>query len=144
MPHIIGENRNQIMMISFESMIRPESFVRAIDTFVDSIDMESFGFAHAKNEKDGRPSYHPLVLMKLYLYGYHQGIRSSRKLEREAATHLEAMWMTYCQTPKYKTIANFRKDHSTVFRYVFRRFVSLLKRPATQNTRCWWNTMPAA
>jgi transposase len=116
------------MMISLESSIAPDSFVRAIDAFVDAIDMKSFGFAHVECKEEGRPSFHPTVLMKLYLYGYHYGIRTSRKLEREASLNLEAMWLTSCQNPKYKTIADFRKDHAKAFRAVFRSFVGLLKK----------------
>lgn len=127
MPHVTGEERNQLMMISLESTIARDSFVRAIDSFVDAIDMKSFGFAHAECKEEGRPSYHPSVLMKLYLYGYRYGIRTSRKLEREAALNLEAMWLTSCQCPKYKTIANFRKNNSKGFRNVFRAFVKLLR-----------------
>jgi transposase len=128
MPHVIGEERNQLMMISLESTIAPDSFVRAIDAFVDAIDLKSFGFAHVESKEEGRPSFHPSVLMKLYLYGYHYGIRTSRKLEREASLNLEAMWLTSCQSPKYKTIADFRKDHAKAFRAVFRSFVGLLKK----------------
>ena len=127
MPHITGEERNQLMMISLESTIAPDSFVRAIDAFVDAIDFKSFGFAHVECKEEGRPSFHPSVLMKLYLYGYHYGIRTSRKLEREASLNLEAMWLTSCQNPKYKTIADFRKDHAKAFRQVFRSFIRLLK-----------------
>jgi len=128
MPHVTGEERNQLMMISLESTIAPDSYVRAIDAFVDAIDLKSFGFAHAQCKEEGRPSFHPSVLMKLYLYGYHYGIRTSRKLEREANLNLEAMWLTSCQNPKYKTIADFRKDHAKAFRAVFRSFVGLLKK----------------
>jgi transposase len=128
MPHVTGEERNQLMMISLESTIAPDSFVRAIDAFVDAIDLKSFGFAHVECKEEGRPSFHPSVLMKLYLYGYHYGIRTSRKLEREASLNLEALWLTSCQSPKYKTIADFRKDHAKAFRAVFRSFVGLLKK----------------
>jgi transposase len=127
MPHVTGEERNQLMMISLESTIAPDSFVRAIDAFVDAIDLKSFGFAHVECKEEGRPSYHPSILLKLYLYGYHFGIRTSRKLEREASLNLEAIWLTSCQCPKYKTIADFRKNHAKAFRAVFRSFIKLLK-----------------
>jgi len=91
MPHVIGENRNQFFMLNFEEAVPKDSFVRAIDAFVDAIDLESFGFTHVKCNDEGRPAYHPSVLMKLYLYGYRYGIRSSRKLEREAALNMEAI-----------------------------------------------------
>jgi transposase len=98
-----------------------------VDAFVDAIDLKSFDFAHVECCEEGRPPYHPSVLMKLYLYGYRYGIRTTRKLEREAQTNLEAMWLLSGLKPKYKTIADFRKNHSKGFREVFRRFVCLLK-----------------
>lgn len=114
-------------MFSLESAISADSFVRVVDAFVDSVDLKSFGFAHVECEEEGRPAYHPSILLKLYLYGYRHGIRTTRKLEREAQTNIEAMWLLSGLRPKYKTIADFRKNHSKAFREVFRRFVCLLK-----------------
>lgn len=114
-------------MFSLESAIPQDSFVRVVDAFVDAIDLKSFGFAHVECKEEGRPPYHPGVLLKLYLYGYHYGIRTTRKLEREAQTNMECMWLLTGLRPKYKTIADFRKDHSKAFREVFRRFVWLMK-----------------
>lgn len=116
-----------MFMFSLESAISQDSFVRVVDAFVDAIDLESFGFSHVECKEEGRPPYHPSVLMKLYLYGYRHGINSSRKLEREAQTNIEAMWLINGLRPHYKTIANFRKEHPKAFREVFRRFVCLLK-----------------
>ena len=127
MQHQQGDDRNQMMFFSLESAIAPDSFVRVVDAFVNSIDLKSFGFAHAECEEEGRPPYHPSILMKLYLYGYRYGIRTTRKLEREAQTNLEAIWLLSGLRPKYKTIADFRKNHSKAFREIFRRFVCLLK-----------------
>jgi len=127
MQHKQGENRNQMVMFCLESSIVANSFVRVVDAFVDAIDLKSFSFAHVQCKEEGRPPYHPSVLMKLYLYGYRYGHRTSRKLEREAQTNLEAMWLLSGLKPKYKTIADFRKNHSRAFREVFRRFVCLLK-----------------
>lgn len=127
MQHVQGDDRNQMFMFSLESAIPPDSFVRLVDAFVDSIDLKSFGFSHVECKEEGRPAYHPSVLLKLYLYGYHYGIRTTRKLEREAQTNIEAMWLLSGQRPKYKTIADFRKLHSLAFREIFRRFVCLLK-----------------
>jgi len=127
MQHIQGEDRNQMFMFSLESAIASDSFVRVVDAFVDAIDLKSFGFAHVECEEEGRPPYPPSALLKLYLYGYRYGIRTTRKLEREAQTNFEAMWLLSGLRPKYKTIADFRKDHSKAFREVFRRFVCLLK-----------------
>ena len=127
MQHKQGENRNQMFMFSLESAIAKDSFVRIVDAFVDVIDLKSVGFAHVECHEEGRPPYHPAVLLKLYLYGYRYGIRTTRKLEREAQTNIEAMWLLSGLRPKYKTIADFRKNHSKAFREIFRRFVCLLK-----------------
>ena len=127
MQHKQGEERNQMFMFSLESAITADSFVRVVDVFVDSIDLKSFGFAHIECHDEGCPPYHPSALLKLYLYGYRHGISTTRKLEREAQTNIEAMWLLSGLRPKYKTIANFRKDHPKAFREVFRRFVWVLK-----------------
>jgi transposase len=122
-----SEDRNQLFMISLESTISQDSFVRVIDAFVEAINLKSFGFTHSECKEEGRPAYHPSVLMKLYLYGYQYGIRTSRKLEQEARLNLECLWLTSCQYPRYKTISDFRKNNSRAFRDVFRSFVHLLK-----------------
>ncbi len=127
MDHKQGTDRNQMFMFCLESAITNNAFVRVVDAFVDAIDLKSFGFSHVDCQEEGRPPYHPSVLLKLYLYGYRYGIRTSRKLEREAQTNMEAMWLLAGLRPKYKTIADFRKNHSKAFREVFRRFVCLLK-----------------
>ena len=127
MEHKQGSDRNQMFMFCLESAIARDSFVRAVDAFVDTIDLKSFGFAHVECPEEGRPPYHPSILLKLYLYGYRYGIRTTRKLEREAQTNMEAMWLLSGLHPKYRTIADFRKNHAKAFREVFRRFVCLLK-----------------
>ena len=123
MQHKQGENRDQMFMFSLESAIAADSFGRV----VGAIDLKSFGFAHIECQEEGRPPYHPAILLKLYLCGYHYGIRTTRKPEREAQTNLECMWLLKGLRPKYKTIADFRKNHTRAFREVFRRFVCLLK-----------------
>jgi len=127
MQHKQGEERNQIFMFSLDSAIAPDTFVRVVDAFVDAIDLKSFGFEHVECHDEGCPPYPPAALMKLWLYGYRYGIRTTRKLEREAQTNIEAMWLLSGLHPRYKTIANFRKNHPRAFREVFRRFVCLLK-----------------
>lgn len=127
MQHKQGEERNQMFVLSLESAIAPDAFVRVVDAFVDSIDLKSFGFDHVVCHSEGCPPYHPAALMKLYLYGYRYGIRTTRKLEREALTNIEAMWLLSGLHPKYKTIADFRKNNSKAFREIFRKFVCLLK-----------------
>ena len=127
MQHKQAEDRNQMFVFSLESSISPDAFVRVVDAFVDATDLKSFGFSHVECEEEGRPPYHPSVLLKLYLYGYRYGIRTTRKLAREAQTNIEAMWLLSGLKPKYKTIADFRKNHAKALREVFRRFVCLLK-----------------
>ncbi len=127
MEHIRGSNRDQIRMISLGEMVDSESMVRIIDAFVDMLNMEDFGFSYFKLNKEGRPPYHPAAMMKLYLYGYQNSIRSSRKLEKACKTNIEVMWLIHEQRPHYKTIANFRKDNPKAFKQVFRYFVALLK-----------------
>ena len=127
MQHIQGEDRNQMFMISLESTISPDAFVRVIDAFVDAIDLKSFGFKHIESNEEGRPAYHPSVLLKLYIYGYKYGLRSSRQLERESRLNMEAMWLLSGVHPRYHTIADFRKENKKAFREIFRRFVVLLR-----------------
>ena len=116
-----------MMMFSLESVISHDSFIRVIDAFVDAIDLKSFGFRHVECKEEGRPPYHPAILLKLYLYGYQNGIRTTRKLEREARLNIEVMWLLSGQRPHYHTISDFRKDYKKPFREIFRRFVYLLK-----------------
>jgi transposase len=127
MQHVQGEERNQLQIFCLEQMVASDSFVRVIDFFVDSIDLASFGFKHVTFKEEGRPPYHPAVLLKLYFYGYRYGIRSSRKLEREAAFNLEVRWLLCEQTPSARTICSFRREYSEAFRNIFRKFVFMLK-----------------
>jgi transposase len=85
--------------------------VRVIDVFVDELDLGALGFGGVNPEITGRPSYHPSVLLKLYIYGYLNRVQSSRRLEREAARNVEMMWLTGRLAPDHKTIADFRKDN---------------------------------
>jgi len=114
-------------MISLEQMVEPESMVRIIDAFVDMLNLEQFNFSYFALNKEGRPPYHPSTLMKLYLYGYQNSIRTSRKLEKACKTNIEVMWLIGEQKPHYKTIADFRKDNPKSFKEVFRHFVAMLK-----------------
>jgi len=127
MDHIQGNNRNQIKMISLEQMVEPKSMVRIIDAFVDMLDLEQFDFNYFTLNKEGRPPYHPSTLMKLYLYGYQNSIRTCRKLQKACKTNIEVMWLLNEQRPHYKTISDFRKDNPKSFKAVFRYFVAMLK-----------------
>jgi len=127
MNHIRGKDRQRPILGTLEEQVEPEAFVRIIDAFVDGLDMESFGFSYFQLNPEGRPPYHPSVLMKLYLYGYRNGIRSSRKLARACKINLEMMWLVEGRQPCFKTINNFRSMNSQAFRAVFRHFVLMLR-----------------
>ena len=127
MDFVNGTCRDQTFITSLDLMIDQNAFVRVIDVFVDAIDLQSFDFSNATLNKAGRPPFHPAVLLKLYLYGYHNGIRSCRKLEKAAKINLEVLWLLKGLHPHYKTIANFRKDNPKQLRQVFRKFIRLLK-----------------
>ena len=127
MNHISGIDRDQIQMLCIDQMVAPKSMVRVIDAFVDMLDLKTFDFSYFKLNKEGRPPFHPAVFLKMYLYGYQNEIRSSRKLQKACTINLEMIWLTKGRTPHYKTIANFRKDNHKAFKSVFRHFVALLK-----------------
>ena len=101
--------------------------VRVIDAFVDKLDLSSLGFEGVAPEATGRPSYHPAVLLKLYIYGYLNRVQSSRRLEREARRNVEVMWLTGRLTPDHKTIADFRKDGGRAIKQVCVRFIELCR-----------------
>jgi len=130
MDYIQGKPRSQIVLIesSLEEKIELDNPVRIIDAFVDSCKLEEFGFLHAKHAPEGRPPYHPGDLLKLYIYGYLNRIRSSRALEKECKRNLELMWLLNELTPDHNTIANFRKDNPKAIKQVFRKMVTLCKR----------------
>ena len=99
-----------------------------IDVFVDNLDLADLGFSGVEPQATGRPSYHPAVLLKLYVYGYLNAVQSSRRLEREAGRNVEVMWLTRRLVPDHKTIADFRKDNGPAIRRVCARFVELCRR----------------
>lgn len=102
--------------------------VRALDAYVDTLDLESLGFKHTETGTvAGQPPYNPWAMLKLYLYGYQHGIRSSRKLEAETRRNLEVIWFVKGMRPSYKSIADFRKDHVVQLREVNRDFVLLCR-----------------
>jgi transposase len=101
--------------------------VRVIDVFVDALDLAEMSFDGVEPAATGRPSYHPSVLLKLYIYGYLNRVQSSRRLEREAARNVEVMWLTGRLVPDHKTIADFRKDNGRAIRNVCARFVALCR-----------------
>src|SRR5438128_2892836 len=124
-----GADRGQSTLFpeSLEDWICEDDPVRAIDVFVDELDLAELGFGGVDPEATGRPSYHPSVPLKLYIYGYLNRVQSSRRLEREAARNVEVMWLTGRLVPDHKTIADFRKDNGTAIRKVCARFIALCR-----------------
>ena len=110
-----------------EDWIVEDNSVRVIDVFVEELDLAELGFTGVDPEATGRPSYHPSVLLKLYIYGYLNRVQSSRRLEREAGRNVEVMWLTGRLVPDHKTIADFRKDNGKAIRQVCARFVDLCR-----------------
>ena len=115
MSYMEGESRNQSLLFPeiLDNYITQDNLVRFIDAFVDGLKIEELGFSHSIPESTGRPPYDPRDLLKLYVYGYLNGIRSSRKLERECNRNVEVMWLLGKLKPDFKTIADFRKDNGT-------------------------------
>jgi transposase len=126
---IEGQDRSQVTLLPecLDDYIGEDNPVRVVDAFVDELDLEKLGFEGATAAATGRPSYHPSVLLKLYVYGYLNRIQSSRRLEREAQRNVELMWLTGRLAPDFKTIADFRHDNGVGIRNVCRRFVELCR-----------------
>jgi transposase len=126
---IVGQNREQVTLLAecLDDFIAEDNTVRVVDAFIGELDMAALGFEGATPPATGRPSYHPSVLLKLYLYGYLNRIQSSRRLERECQRNVELMWLTGRLAPDFKTIADFRKDNGKGIRNVCRRFVLLCR-----------------
>jgi transposase len=110
-----------------DDWIDADNPVRVVDAFVDAVNLGELGFDGVVPEATGRPSYHPAVLLKLYIYGYLNRVQSSRRLEREAARNVELMWLTRRLVPDHKTIADFRKENGRAIRNVCTRFVALCR-----------------
>jgi transposase len=123
----VDRGQNTLFPECLEDWIIEDNPVRVIDVFVDELDLGELGFSGVDPEATGRPSYHPSVLLKLYIYGYLNRVQSSRRLEREAARNVEVMWLTGRLVPDHKTIADFRKDNGKAIRQVCARFVDLCR-----------------
>jgi transposase len=122
-----GTDRNQSTLFPecLEDWVNEDNPVRVIDAFVDVLDLAELGFPGVDPEATGRPSYHPSVLLKLYIYGYLNRVQSSRRLESEAGRNVELMWLLGRLSPDHKTIADFRKDNGAPLRKLGARFVEL-------------------
>jgi len=124
-----GEERSQSTLFPerLDDYVGEDNSVRVVDVFVDELDLGGLGFRRVEPLATGRPSYHPSVLLKLYIYGYLNRVQSSRRLEREAGRNVEVMWLTGRLAPDHKTIANFRKDNGPAIRKVCAQFVGLCR-----------------
>jgi transposase len=125
-----GDSRAQACLLPprIEDYVGPDNPVRAIDSFVRALDLAKLGFRHAdRGVEVGQPPYDPADLLKLYLYGYINQIRSSRRLEREACRNLELIWLLKNLRPGYRTIANFRKENWKALKAANRSFVLLAR-----------------
>ena len=128
MKFIQGHSRNQINLfpVSLDQSIDPDNEVRIIDLFVGSLSIKDYGFRTVFPE-NGRPAYHPADLLRLFIYGYLNKIRSSRDLEKECKRNIEVMWLLRCLKPDHNTIANFRRDNPKSIKKVFRSTVQIAK-----------------
>src|SRR6187399_2569039 len=126
---IEGAERSQVTLLPecLDDYIVEDNPVRVVDAYVEELDLQELGFEGAEPALTGRPSYHPAVLLKIYIYGYLNRIQSSRRLEREAQRNVELMWLTGRLAPDFKTIADFRHDNGKGIRNVCRRFVALCR-----------------
>ena len=127
--YIDGQDRTQSVLFPerLEDWIDEDNPVRAVDVFVDALDLARLGFERAEPAETGRPAYHPGTLLKIYIYGYLNRVQSSRRLEREGQRNVELIWLTGRLMPDFKTIADFRKDNGEAIRTACREFVLLCR-----------------
>jgi transposase len=123
----VARDQGGLFPAHLDDFIGEDNPVRAVDAFIDLLDLRALGFAAVDPSATGRPGYHPAVLLKLYIYGYLNAIASSRRLEREAGRNVELMWLTERLAPDHKTIADFRKDHGPAIQRACAHFVGLCR-----------------
>lgn len=130
MSYLRGPGRAEVQLFPpcFDDYVSANAPVRFIDEYVEGLDFKALGFTHAQPNETGRPPYHPADMIKLYLYGYLNRLRSSRRLERECGRNLEVMWLLRGIKPDFKTIADFRRDNRKAFKRLFKNFNLLLRR----------------
>src|SRR5213592_775094 len=126
---VVGDDRSQSTLFPerLDDYLSEDNPVRAIDIFVDELDLGKLGFGGVEPEATGRPAYHPATMLKIYIYGYLNRVSSSRRLERECQRNIELVWLTGQLAPDFKTIADFRKDNGQAIREVCRTFVALCR-----------------
>src|SRR3982074_3712889 len=125
-----GDDRSQSTLFPerLDDYLGDDNPVRAVDVFVDELDLAKLGFDGVEPEATGRPAYHPATLLKIYVYGYLNRVQSSRRLERECQRNIELVWLTGRLMPDFKTIADFRKDNGEAICKVCREFIVLCRR----------------
>ena len=126
MQFIQGNNRHQTYFSTLEDQVSTDNAARLMDAFIDKLELQQLGFTHTIHKSEGRPPYAPAVLLKLYLYGYLNKIRSSRKLEKECSRNIELQWLLQNLQPNYHTIADFRKLHAAPLQSMFKLYVQFL------------------
>src|ERR671913_1992036 len=124
-----GEDRRQATLLPecLDDYVSEENPVRAIEAFVEALDVAALGFEGVVPEVTGRPAYHPATLLKIYIYGYLNRVPSSRRLERESQRNLELIWLTGRLMPDFKTIADFRRNNGPAIRAACAQFVGLCR-----------------
>lgn len=127
MEFIPPQNRQQMSFGSLEDSIETDHAIRFLDAFVEKLDLGKLRFEVKTLNKEGRPPFHPKLFLKIYLYGYHNGIRSSRALEKECKRNVEMQWLCGKLVPNYHSIADFRKDNPTALRNMFKLYVHFLQ-----------------
>src|SRR5258707_873527 len=125
-----GADRQQTTLLPecLDDWVDESNPVRAVDVFVDALELGDLGFDGVDPAATGRPAYHPSPMLKLYIYGYLNRVQSSLRLEREAGRNLEVMWLTGRLSPDHKTIADFRKDNGAAIKKVCAQFVELCRK----------------
>ncbi|MGH9194832.1 MAG: transposase, partial [Acidimicrobiia bacterium] len=124
----VGRDQHTLFPEVLDDYIPFDHPVRFIDAYVDQLDLEALGFIRAAAADTGRPGYAPGDLLKLYIYGYVNGVCSSRKLERETQRNIELMWLVRRLRPDHKTIAEFRRQNRKALKRLFREFTLLCKK----------------
>src|SRR5438046_27412 len=129
MVYITGHDRSQLLLLpeAVDDYVGLDNPVRFIDAFVDGLDLAAASFIRVEPNVTGRPGYAPADLLQLYIYGYVNRVRSSRRLEAETHRNIEVIWLLRHLQPDFKTIADFRRDNRNAFRPVFRAFVLLCR-----------------
>src|SRR5499425_1858119 len=124
----IDRSQSSLFPAHLEDYVAEDNPVRAVDAFVEELDLGKLGFSRVEPLEKGRPCYHPATLLKIYIFGYLNRIPSSRRLERECQRNIEMVWLTGQLAPDFKTIADFRKDNGKAIREVCREFVGLCRK----------------